>query len=429
MYETILAGGRLVDPSQSLDSQLDVAVDNGKVAAIGPDLSGEGGEVIDVTGKIVSPGFVDLHAHTYHATSGLIRDPDVLSGVYAGVTSFVDAGGVGPSHWHVLSDTIMPAAHTRIYALLSMFSLVDAAEAEASGEPMDWLGRILDPEGVKRVATENRDRVLGIKIHVMPRHLQEYGMRHLELAREVADELEIPILMHVGDIGPSSLPETDVDVTSAALNMLAPGDIMTHLFTPLTGGGLDDQGNVLPALRAAQERGVWMDTAIGDYQFGWDKAETVLAQGMRPDTIASDIELFAEGSQTQEILVVDGRTTGGRKASQFTMVEYAAFFFELGFSLPEIIAMASTNPAKAMRIDDRAGSLAVGREADMTILDDRRGHFLLTDVTGVPRIGTRALDPYATFVGGVRFTPRGAPHEWGFTPRPLDAGELETALA
>ena len=406
-----------------------MAISDGKIAAIDTELAGEASEVVNVESKVVAPGFVDLHAHTYHATSGLIRDPDILSGVYAGVTSFIDAGGVGPSHWHVLADEIMPAANTRIYALLAMFSMVDEETAKALDEPMDWLGRILDPAGVKRIARENPDLVLGIKIHVMPRHLREYGMRHLELAREVADELDIPILMHIGDIGPRSLPETDVDVTSAALNLLAPGDIMTHLFTPLTGGGLDADGNVLPALRAAQERGVWMDTAIGDYQFGWEKADTVLAQGMRPDTIASDIELFGEGTEAGEILVVDGRTIGGRHASQFTMVEYAAFFFQLGFSLPEIIAMASTNPARAMRIDDKAGSLEPGRPADITVLEDVPGHFLLRDVTGVPRLGTRALEPSLTYVEGNPFLPKDPPHEWGFTPRPLGEHELEDALA
>ena len=172
-----------------------------------------------------------------------------------------------------------------------------------------------------------------------------------------------------------------------------------------------------------------MDTAIGDYQFGWEKADTVLAQGMRPDTIASDIELFGEGTTAGEILVVDGRTTGGRNASQFTMVEYAAFFFELGFSLPEIIAMASTNPARAMRIDDKAGSLEPGRPADITVLEDVSGHFLLRDVTGVARLGTRALEPSLTYVGGNSFLPRDPPHEWGFTPRPLGEHELEDALS
>ena len=427
MYDTVITGGRVIDPARNIDDSLDVAITDGRIAAVDKDLAGSAHELVDITGSVVSPGFIDLHAHTYHATSGLIRDPDVLSGVYAGVTTFVDAGGVGPSHWHVLADQIIPNATTHIYALLSMFSLVDDATAASLDEPRDWLGRILDPEGVKRVARENPERVLGIKIHVMPRHLEEYGMRHLHLAREVADDLGLPILMHIGDIGPKTLPETQTDVTSAALDLLAPGDIMTHLFTPLKGGGLDDDGRVLPALRAAQERGVWMDTAIGDYQFGWEKAEAVLDQGMRPDTIASDIELFADGAPTHDILVVDGRTVGGRQASQFTMVEYAAFFVELGFSLPQVIEMATANPAQAMRIADRAGSLEPGRSADITILDDIRGEFLLRDVTGVSRVGSRALQPRLTFAGGTPVIPKEPPHEWGFTPRPVDDKEIETA--
>jgi dihydroorotase len=418
VHDLVVTGGRVIDPAHGIDGHFDVAVDGGRVAAVGAGLAGEATEVFDAAGGLVAPGFVDIHAHTYHANSGLIRDPDIQTGVHAGVTSFVDAGGVGPSHIDTFLTEVAGPAKTNVYNLLSMFSLFAEGDPRGAGRERDFLGRVLDPEGVVETARAHPDRVVGIKIHVMPAHNEVFGMRHLEAAREAADAAGIPILMHVGDIGSPDRPETDPGFTAAALALLRPGDVMTHLFTPLRGGALDRDGKVLPAVRAAQERGVYMDTAIGDYQFAWETAEAVLAQGITADTIASDLELYSDNVPAGEVLVVDGRTVGKRHASQFTLIEYMAFFLELGFDLPALVRMVTATPAQAMRIDDRAGTLRPGMPADLTIFREVEGRYRLTDVTGVSRTGTRALEPVAAVRAGEVILPKDPPHEWGFTPPP-----------
>ena len=144
----------------------------------------------------------------------------------------------------------------------------------------------------------------------------------------------------------------------------------------------------------------------------------MLAQGITADTIASDLELYSDNVPAGEVLVVDGRTVGKRHASQFTLIEYMAFFLELGFDLPALVRMVTATPAQAMRIDDRAGTLRPGMPADLTIFREVEGRYRLTDVTGVSRTGTRALEPVAAVRAGEVILPKDPPHEWGFTPPP-----------
>ena len=228
----------------------------------------------------------------------------------------------------------------------------------------------------------------------------------------------IPLMLHIGDIGAPHLEATPAQLTSEALNLLDEGDILTHVFCPLSGGGLDAKGQLLPALRAAYDRGVVMDAAIGDYQFSWDAAEKVLGQGILPQVISSDAEIRPGSSGKSDIMVQNGRTTGERVESEITLVEYMAYFFELGFDLPEIIRMCTSAPARAAGIDNQAGDLSAGKPADISILSLESGHFRPTDVTGASRIGSKAITPFLTLRHGRPYKPNSGPHSWGFTPPP-----------
>ena len=234
--------------------------------------------------------------------------------------------------------------------------------------------------------------------------------------------------MHTGDLGPRNLPATPPEVTSQALDMLDEGDIVDHVFGPLTGGVVDQNMQVLPALRAAKERGVYLNTAVGDYQFGWAQADALLAQGPPVDFIASDIEIHSGNPNVGEVMVADGRTTGARVAFGQTLVEYMASFLKLGFSLDEVIRMATAAPAKAMGIEDTAGSLKVGLPADIVVLELLEGHFKLTDATGVSRVGNLALVPVVTLKAGTICPVSSGTHDWGFAP-PRATAEEVAALA
>ena len=123
-YDLLLKGGTLMDPAQNINDRRDVAFKDGKVAEVSqridPTLAAQ---VVDITGKLVTPGFIDLHGHFYdgsghwHDGSPMYIDADkvCLSG---GVTTGVDAGSAGWTNYKTMRDYIVPTKVTRLVSLL-----------------------------------------------------------------------------------------------------------------------------------------------------------------------------------------------------------------------------------------------------------------------------------------------------------------------
>ena len=402
MFSIVIKGGMVVDPAQGLHELLDVGVEDGKIAEVARELSTDGvGEVIDASGKIVTPGLIDLHTHVFRGDNH--RDPDEVSGIYAGVTTLVDAGGAAPDDIERFRRVIADAK-TTVYSFLGTFNRQAGPWEEIAADKMP------------AVAKANPELVKGVKIHSMPLVNGIHGIAHIKAAKRGAVAAGLPLMLHIGDIGNRELPATTSDATSRALDLLERGDIVTHLFSPLTGSATDEDLKVLPALRAARERGVWMDSSVGDYQFGWRTAEALVEQGFYPDTIATDIEIHSNMGRTDEPMVADGRITGRRVVSERTMVEYMANFFKLGFSLDDIIRMSTQTPAKVLGIEDIAGSLKPGMPADISVLQLVDGRYRLTDATGESRVGSQTLIPVITVKNGVSYEAGAGAHEWGFAP-------------
>jgi dihydroorotase len=393
MYDLLLKGGRVIDPSRGIDEPMDVAVEGDQIARMAREISSsEARDVLDVSGKIVAPGLVDVHTHVYHPGRNW-NHPDV-AGVRSGVTTIADAGGPGSADFEDFCEYILPKAQTTVYSFLSVFR-ERSLGAPSSEEQMDV-------DGVVEIARNNPDLVKGVKVIVAPRTVQNLGLKHVDASKRAAREGGVRLMMHIGDIGPKSQTPTPSEVTARALAMLDPGDLVTHVFTPLTGAALDEEGQLLSALMDAQDRGVFIDTSYGDFNFGWDRADTVLAQGLRPDTIATDIEIHAGD--------------GMRKLSERGLLEYASYFLAMGFSVEDVVRMTTATPAAYLGIQDKAGSLQEGRTADISVLDVVEGRWLLADATGKSRVGTEALVPVVTIKGGQAIHPGAPPHSWGWTP-------------
>ena len=393
MYDLLLKGGRVIDPSRGIDDRLDVAVKDGKIAKVAQGIApSEAREALDVSGKIVAPGLVDVHTHIYHPGRNW-NHPDV-AGVRSGVTTIADAGGPGSADFEDFCEYVLPKAKTTVYSFLSVFR--DRSLGAPPSEDQ------MDVDGVVEIARNNPDLVKGVKVIVAPRTVQNLGLKHVEASKRAAREGGVRLMMHIGDIGPRSQTPTPSEVTAQALAMLDPGDLVTHVFTPLTGAALDEEGQLLSALVEAQDRGVYIDTSYGDFNFGWDRADTVLAQGLRPDTIATDIEIHAGD--------------GMRKLSERGLLEYASYFLAMGFSVADVVRMTTATPSAYLGIEGEAGSLREGRTADISVLDVIEGRWQLADATGKTRMGTQALAPVVTIKGGKVVLPGEPPHAWGWTP-------------
>ena len=401
MYDLLLKGGTVIDPSQGIHEGLDVAISGDRIERLAPSIAEtEAIQVIDVAGKIVTPGLIDIHVHLYdYDVKFNVNHPDI-AGVQAGVTTMVDATPLPYDSVAGFRDFVMTQAQTRVYRVVSIFKEGDKL-AYFNPEEIE-----IDIPGVVRTARENPDLIWGIKVMVQANMVQAYGLRHVEAATTAAREAGIRVFMHMGDIGPKNkrLPHTPPEVVGKALSMLAPGDILFHVFSPQTGAALDPEGRLLPEIREADERGVIMDTSYGDYNFGWERAEAVLAQGLKPDTIATDI------------VIQGGRAGGIRTISERGLLEYASFFLTLGFSLDDVVRMTTINSARALGIADMVGSLVVGRVADVSVIELVEGQWQQTDATGVSRVGSQALVPVLTIKSGGIIELGEGPHPWGWAP-------------
>ena len=392
MYDLLLKGGTLVDPSQGRNEKMDVAITDGAVSRVAASIPAEeASKVVDVRGKIVAPGLIDVHAHVYQPKHNPAH-PD-SAGVWGGVTTVADAGGSGPANFTEFCDVVFSQAQTKVYSFLSIFhDRVHQSNDESE----------LDVAGVVKTARDNPDIVKGVKCLVQPRIVQAMGLKHVEAATAAAREAGLRVMMHIGDIGPKTQTPTPPEITARALSMLSPGDIVTHIFTPLTGAALDWDGKLLPELKEAQQRGVNLDPSYGDFNFGWDRAQEVMSQGIVPDTIGTDIDIQPG--------------FGMRKNLMRGLMEYSAYFLALGFSTEDVVRMTTINAAKALGIEEQAGSLAEGREADVSVIDVVEGRWQLTDADGVSRTGSQALMPFLTVKSGRIVEGAEAPHAWGWGP-------------
>ena len=263
-YDLILKGGRVVDPSQDLDRIADVAFADGKVATIGRDIAPDNGtDVHDVSGRIVSPGFIDLHTHVYWGGTSLGVDAGDLART-SGVTTFVDAGSAGPGNFAGFLKHVIEPSEPRILAYLhvSFAGIFAFSKRVMVGESSDL--RLMSPGDAVAVANANRDVIVGIKVRVGRNSSGASGSNPLDIALQAAEELGLPLMAHIDEPPPSY---EDV------LARLRPGDVLTHCFRPFPNTPITGQGAVKPAVLEARKRGVLFDVGHGMGSFSFKTAQ------------------------------------------------------------------------------------------------------------------------------------------------------------
>jgi dihydroorotase len=372
-YDLLIKGGRVIDPSQGLSSERDIAVSGGKIARAAINIvETEARQVLNARGKIVTPGLIDIHVHVYDggAPLGIPADPNCIA---KGVTTVVDAGSSGAHNFPGLRKYVINAVDTRVYVLLNIAVAGQTPYSDDNpyGELLDL--RYANPQLAIRTIEQNRDVILGVKVRLEMNLAGEHDLAALRLAKEAADAVRLPLMVHIGN---THSPLKDI------LKVLTKGDIITHSFHSKEHGILDDRGRVLPEVRTAVGRGVNLDIGHGRGSFSFDVAERALKQELLPGTISTDLHHYN----------VNGPA--------FDMATTLSKFLHLGLSLEQVIERATTNPANTFGFPKGLGTLREGAEADVAVFSLAEGDFEFEDTQKQKRVGHQKLVPVATVKAG-----------------------------
>ncbi|MFC7406281.1 amidohydrolase family protein [Georgenia alba] len=380
MWDLVLRGGRVLEPTgsgQVDDGVADVAVRGGRIDAVGPGLSGAAARVVDVSGQLVVPGLVDLHTHVWHGATYWGVDPAPLAW-RTGVTTWVDAGSAGAYGMAAFRRGVVEPAPVRIHALLNVSGI---GLVGRTGEHRELEN--LDVAAACAVATEHRDLVRGVKARIDRYTVAEHGLEPLRRARELADALERPLMVHIG-YG----PPTVADVAPH----LGAGDILTHCATGAATDLVRD-GRPTDVLHGLVEAGVLLDLGHGSGAFAFDVLEAELAAGLRP-IVSTDLHIRSVHGPAFDLPTVLGKALAA------------------GMPLADAVAAVTVRPARALGLD--AGTLAVGAPADIAVFDVEEGSFPTLDVHRQVRHAPLRLRNTATYVAGRLLPPAAAapPPPW-----------------
>lgn len=361
-YDVLIRGGELIDPSQALRGIRDVAVRDGRIAAVAETLpDAEAPRVIDARGLYVVPGLIDLHLHVYrdHTPWGLDADSLCAAG---GVTTMLDTGSAGSLNFDGFRRDIIDRSDTQVLGLVNLGCA--GLVASNFGELLDR--RHADLAGTIAAIRRHPDVAVGVKIRA-GKHIigeGEQGWANFRDAVTAARESETWLMVHIGE-SPMPIPEM--------LEHLQPGDCITHCFKGGSERILDSGGTLFPAVREAAERGIIFDVGHGAGSFEWKVVEAALEQGFEPTTISSDLHAHNIHGP-----VYDMPTTLSK-------------FLLLGLPLERVIEMATSRAAAVLGRADQLGTLRVGTVADVAVLEKREGRFRFTDSYRQERIGTELL--------------------------------------
>lgn len=374
-YDLLIKGGEVLDPSQGLRGKRDIAVHNGRIAAVDADIPVDrAAQVLSATGHLVLPGLVDLHAHVFPLASGIGLPADELVPQSA-TTTYVSAGDAGANNFGGFRHWVIGQARSRILAF------VHIANIGLAGFPVGEMFNIdfaIVEQAAKTVA-ENTDVVLGIKVRESLNVVGDNGLEPLRRAIAAAEMAGTGarVMCHIGG-APGDL--------SDLLDMLRPGDILTHVYSGAGNNTVRD-GKVLPAALEAKRRGVIMDVGHGGGSFAYSVAEPAIAQGLPPDTISSDVHAVSIN-------------TPGMPYLPWVMSK----FLNMGFTLEQVVAMATINPARVIGHVDGLGTLGVGAPGDVSIVDVVDGPVTFVDTLNQQRSGTHFIRPFDTVRAGRPFS-------------------------
>ena len=392
-FDLVIKNADVLDPSQSLRGRRDIGIRYGSIEAVEADIpAARALRVLDAGGKLVTPGLVDLHCHVYPYGSAIGIPADELV-PHQCSTTCVSAGDAGANNFAAFRRYVVAQTRTRLYAFVHIANMGLAPFPVAELYNIDFA----QVDVAAKAVAENADMVLGVKVRMSENVIAKHGLEPLKRAIAACEGAGTAgkIMCHIGGV------ETR-ELMAQILDTLRPGDILTHAYSgaPNLGGAFTNivqEGRLLPAALAAKQRGVIFDVGHGGGSFDFTVAEPAIAQGCLPDTISSDIHVFS------------GNTPG---MPYLTWV--MSKFMALGFTLEQVVAMATINPAKVINRVPKLGTLQIGAPADVAIMELVEGDVSFVDTRNNARTGRAYLKPVQTVTAGVPF---GRPYNSPFAVR------------
>lgn len=364
MYDLVIRNARTID-----GITLEIAIQNGKIAVIAEKITESGKqEMILSQNQYLSAGWIDDHVHCFEEMTLYYDYPDEI-GVKKGVTTVIDAGTTGAENIGRFYE-LAQAAKTNVYALvnISKFGIVEQDELADLTKVQSRL--------VAEALAKYPDFILGIKARMSKTVIGENGIKPLAMAKVIQQENgDLPLMVHIG----SNPPEL-IDI----LALLEEGDVLTHCFNGKPNGILDQQTDrIKDFVWEAYKRGVVFDIGHGTDSFNFHVAEVALQEGLKCDSISTDIYI-----------------RNREKGPVYDMVTTLAKLHLVGYSWPEIIQRITTVPAKNFHLQTK-GQLKAGFDGDLTIFEIRNKEQELVDSNGYKRTTHEVIQPVKTIIGGV----------------------------
>jgi dihydroorotase len=406
-YDLLLRGGHVICPASDINDVMDVAIRDGKIGAVQKNiLASSAKEVADVRGRLVLPGMIDTHAHVYRYVSGRFGLDADMVGVHSGVTTVIDQGGPScmtlPGFRHFIAEP----AKTRVYAFLSAY-LVGGLEGHLY--PSLYSPDGVDVRSTVMAADANRDLVRGIKGHAEIGGFARWGIKVLQLSAEIGRKTSLPLYVHFGQLW--GLPKSgangeDADtIIERVIPELRPGDILAHPFTRHPGGFVNREGEVHDVIRAALDRGLKVDVGHGSH-FSYRLARKALDAGIVPDTLGADLHGYnvyvppPAGTPSEH---ADDEAHPFAGQAKFSLTQAMSSMLALGLPIEQVVPMVTTNAAAMIGLSGELGTLRPGATADVSVLADERGRFILRDNEKTQVVAERLLQPLFCLRAGRRY--------------------------
>ena len=370
-YDLLIKNGRIIDPKNKIDAKMDIAIAEGKISKVAQDIpTTQSKKVLDVTGLLVTPGFIDMHTHVFVGSK-----PDIFAdGIYSvsaddfsfksGVTTVVDAGTSGWRNFPTFKSNVIDKSQTRILAFINI------AGVGMIGNPDQGDVNDMNAEMTALTIQKYSEIIVGVKIG----HYEGNDWAPFDRALEAGNIAKVPMFVEC------HLPQYSLE---DQLNRMRPGDIITHSYEKITErqSVVDDNGKVRPFVLEAKNKGVLFDVGHGGYGFWFSEAMPSLQQGLVPNTFGSDLHRFSMNSGMKNMLNIMSK------------------YLNMGMEVPDIIQRATWNAAQSIKRND-IGSLSEGSIADIAVISILTGNYGFMDAGGNKIEGTRKFESELTIRAG-----------------------------